>query len=140
MIGSIVVQRLLNPCIKKKSSIKETVTHEIPICQYTQSHKKHVNMHNTHIDSHSCTPSHHTHTYTHIYVYIHITGTYCTRVLQETRVDESVSRELQLMQSSQVFFFLYFLQHRNSYHYDIIGIVVRSCCILNTFSVTTILF
>ena len=83
---------------------------------------------------------HITHTPTHTYMYRHITGTYCTRVLQETRVDESVSRELQLMQSSQVFFFLYFLQHRNSYHYDIIGIVVRSCCILNTFSVTTILF
>ena len=51
---------------------------------------------------------HITHTPTHTYMYRHITGTYGTCVLQETRVDESVSRELQLMQSSQVDFFYIF--------------------------------
>ena len=62
---------------------------------------------NTHIDSHSSTPSHHTPTHSHKYLCIHITGTYCTCVLQETRVDESLSRELQLVQSFHVNFFCY---------------------------------
>ena len=139
MIGSILVQRLLNPCIKKIKYQRDSYPWNSHMPVYTITQKTCQYAQYTHWFSLMHTFTSHTHLHTHICIHTHHRHILYPGNKSWWKSIKRTSRELQLMQSSQVIFSI-FLQHRNSYHYDIIGIVVRSCCILNTFSVTTIFY
>ena len=98
----ILVQRLITHIKKKFKHQRDCYPYysygSIPVYNHTK------NMHVTQCAQYTLimhTFTSHTHPlkYVHIHMQAHThAGTYCTCVLQETRVDEILSRELQLMQ------------------------------------------